>query len=112
MCGPALGDPPPRMLPRRVLATILQARSEELLRGVAREIAAAGFEHRLTAGVVLCRGGALLPGFTELAELSLGTTVRCAAPEVGGLGDQVASPSFAAAVRLARCARRVRVPLT
>jgi cell division protein FtsA len=107
---PSLGDRPPRVLPRRVLATILQARSEELLRGVAREIAAAGFEHRLTAGVVLCGGGALLPGFTELAELSLGTTVRCAAPDVGGLGDHVASPSFAAAVGLARYASRFRFP--
>jgi len=108
---PSLGERAPRILRRRALADILQARSEELLRAIAREIAAAGFEDRLTAGVVLCGGGALLRGFAELAELILGTTVRCAAPaSSGGLGDHVASPSFASAVGLARYASRFRFP--
>jgi cell division protein FtsA len=92
----SIGRRPPRVLPRRLLAEILQPRAEEIFWHVRREIHAAGCDERLNAGVVLTGGGALLPGMEELAEMVLTLPIRRAGPEgLGGLEDHIGSPAFA-----------------
>jgi cell division protein FtsA len=104
----SLGDRPPRVMPRRVLSAILQDRAEELLRAIAREIAASGCEGRLAAGVVLTGGGAMMAGMEELAELMLALPIRRGVPSgAGGLSDHVRTPACASAVGLVTYARRM-----
>ena len=92
----SIGRRPPRVLPRRLLAEILQPRAEELFQQVGREIHAAGCDERLNAGVVLTGGGALLTGIEEIAEMALTLPIRRAGPEgLGGLEDHIGSPAFA-----------------
>ncbi len=92
----SIGRRPPRVLPRRLLAEILQPRAEELFQQVGREIHAGGCDERLNAGVVLTGGGALLTGIEEIAEMALTLPIRRAGPEgLGGLEDHIGSPAFA-----------------
>lgn len=93
---PSIGNRPPRVLPRRLLAEILQARVEDIFRHAAQEIRAAGCGERLNAGVVLTGGGALLTGIEEVAEMALTLPIRRGSPEgLGGLEDHIDSPAFA-----------------
>jgi cell division protein FtsA len=104
----SLGDRPPRVLPRRVLSAILQDRAEDLLRAIARDISDSGCAERLTAGVVLTGGGAMLPGMEELAELVLGLPIRRGVPVgAGGLVDHVSTPACVCAVGLVKYAHRL-----
>jgi cell division protein FtsA len=104
---PSIGKRRPRVLPRRLLAEILQPRAEEIFRQVAREIHAAGCDERLNAGVVLTGGGALLPGIEEVAEMALTLPIRRAGPEgLGGLDDHIGSPAFATVAGVVMRAQR------
>jgi cell division protein FtsA len=93
---PSIGNRPPRVLPRRLLAEILQARVEEIFRHAAHQIRAAGCGERLNAGVVLTGGTALLTGIEEVAEMALTLPIRRGSPDgLGGLEDHIDSPAFA-----------------
>src|SRR5262249_60985131 len=71
---------------------------------VPREITAARFAGKLSAGVVLTGGAAAMPGSAELANEVFGTGVRVGVPtqNVGGLVDTVDAPRFATVVGLAQ----------
>ncbi|MCC6996111.1 MAG: cell division protein FtsA [Deltaproteobacteria bacterium] len=98
---PSVGGRPPRVLPRKVLAEILEARVEEMFTLVRREIERTGYEDLLASGVVITGGSTLVEGMTELAEQVLGLPVRRgAARGVGGLVDVVRSPMYATGVGL------------
>lgn len=86
---------------RREIAEILQPRAEELLtllwEDATREVPAA----ELRAGLVLTGGGSDLDGLLEVAEQTLGVTVRRGIPRgLGGLTDVVAAPEWACAAGL------------
>ena len=53
---PSVGDRLPRRMSRRILADIIEPRMEEILKLVAREIAACGWEDQLTSGLVITGG--------------------------------------------------------
>lgn len=98
---PAVGAKTGREIPRSVLTKIIEPRVEEIFSLVGREIAASGYKHLLSAGVVLTGGASLLEGSTELAEFILETPVRRGHPHgVGGLQDVVSSPIYSTAVGL------------
>jgi len=100
---PSVGGRPPRVLPRKVLAEILEARVEEIFTLVRREIERTGYEDLLSSGVVITGGSTLVDGMTELAEQVLGLPVRRGAPRgVGGLVDVVRSPMYATGVGLVK----------
>lgn len=67
---------PNKEVSRHVLASIIEPRMEEILSLAARDVKRAGLADRLTAGVVLTGGGALLPGCVDLAEQILDMPVR------------------------------------
>ncbi|MBY0371860.1 cell division protein FtsA [bacterium] len=98
---PAMGQKKGREVPRSVLTKIIEPRVEEIFSLVGREIAASGYKHLLSAGVVLTGGASLLEGSTELAEFILEMPVRRGHPHnVGGLLDVVSSPVYSTAVGL------------
>jgi len=96
----AQGD---RQIPRELLAHIIHQRTDEIYDLVMRDIDAAGYAGKLSAGVVLTGGAATLPGVAELAAEVFGTGVRVGIPteNISGLVDAVEAPRFATAVGLA-----------
>jgi len=96
----AQGD---RQIPRELLAHIIHQRTDEIYDLVMRDIEAAGYAGKLSAGVVLTGGAAALPGVGELAADVFGTGVRVGVPteHLSGLVDAVEAPRFATAVGLA-----------
>jgi cell division protein FtsA len=71
-----MGARQPRAIAHTVLSDILQPRAEEIIHFVRTEIRSAGYERQAGAGVVFVGGGAMLKGFTDLAESILDLPVR------------------------------------
>ena len=65
---PTVGDRKPRKVSQRVMVEILEARMEEILQMVNKNISASGYRNRINAGIVLTGGTALLANIVELAE--------------------------------------------
>jgi cell division protein FtsA len=104
---PSVGDRPARSFSRRDIAEILEPRVDEMFELVRREIARAGYEGVLGAGVVITGGTSLLEGMPDAAEKVLNLPARRGAPSgVGGLRDIVGHPSHATGVGLLLHARR------
>jgi cell division protein FtsA len=93
-----------RQIPRELLAHIIHQRMDEIFDLVQREIDAAGYASRLSAGVVLTGGAAMMQGAAELANDVFGTGVRVGSPaeNLAGLSDAVDAPRFATVVGLAQ----------
>jgi cell division protein FtsA len=86
---------------RRHIAEIIEARLCEIFDLVQKELKKIGRAGLLPAGVVLCGGGAQMPGIAELAKRELKLPAKIGYPQgVGGLIDKVDSPSYAGAVGL------------
>lgn len=86
---------------RRDVADILQPRAEELLTLLWEEATREVPAGELRAGLVLCGGGAELDGMLEVAEQSLGVSVRRGVPRgLGGLTDVVSGPEWTVAAGL------------
>ena len=104
---PSVGDRPARMFTRRDIADILEPRVEEMFELVRREIARAGYEGMLGAGVVLTGGTSLLEGMLDAAEKLLNLPARRGVPGgVGGLRDIVSNPIYSTGVGLLLHARQ------
>ena len=98
---PGVGGRPPHIVTRRELAEIIQPRMSEMLSSVKNQIEAAGYLTRLSGGVVLTGGGALMPGTAELASEIFGLPARLGYPaRLGGLVPEYHSPIFATGVGL------------
>ena len=99
----AQGD---RQIPRELLAHIIHQRMDEIFDRVQRDIAAAGYAGKLSAGIVLTGGAAAMQGVVELASDVFGTGVRVGVPSenIGGLTDSVEAPRFATVTGLAQYA--------
>ncbi len=96
-----IGRSEPRQLRRRALCEIIEARMQELLQMVQKEIKKSGVYEQLPAGLILCGGGSLLKGTPELASQILGMPVRFGKPSrISGLADAVSGPEFATVVGL------------
>jgi cell division protein FtsA len=103
---PRVGGRKPRLVPRQILAEIIQPRAEEIFNLVKEEIKNAGFEKCLNSGIVLTGGGSLLFGMEECAENIFNLPIRVGSPMgVGGLSDVANSPMFATAVGLVKYGR-------
>jgi cell division protein FtsA len=98
---PSVGERPPRQIPRRDLALIIEARMREMLELVDIEIMKSGRKNILAGGIIFTGGGAQLEGLVGLAEevLQLGASV--AYPKgLLGISDKVASPPYSTATGL------------
>ncbi len=106
---PGLGDRAPRMLSRQALAGVIEPRVEEIFSLVQHVIRDSGFEERLSSGIVLAGGSAVMPGMVELAEDIFLKPVRKGLPLYhGALHDMVANPRSATVMGLLEEARIAR----
>ncbi len=92
----SFGDEVGQDVPRWQLASIVQARAEEILSMINKEIKRSGYDGLLPAGVVLSGGTAALPGMRILGRQVLGLPVRLGNPRnLHGLVDSVNGPAHA-----------------
>ena len=104
---PSVGGREPRVLSRQLLAEILEPRVEEIFTLVNRELIKSGYENRISSGLVITGGSAILPGMPELAEQIFNLPVRRGVQQgIGGLADVVNSPIYATGVGLVKYGSR------
>jgi cell division protein FtsA len=89
------------LVPRKLLAEIIQARMEELFEMVHEEIRKTGYDGLLPAGLVITGGTAEMPGIQGLAGQILDLPTRIGTPlGLHGLADSISRPAYATAVGL------------
>jgi len=89
------------LVPRKLLAEIIQARVEELFEMVHEEIRKSGYDGLLPAGVVVTGGTAELPGILDIAGQILDLPARLGTPlGLHGLADTISRPAYATPVGL------------
>lgn len=97
----SFGQARERVVSRRELAMIIEARAEEIFEMILREIKRSGYDGLLPAGVVITGGTAELEGLVELGQRVLGLPVRVGVPEqVGGVVESIQGPAFATSIGL------------
>ena len=104
---PTVGARKSRKVSQRVMIEILEARMEEILQMVNRNITASGLRNRINAGMVLTGGTALLANIVDMAEQIFDMPVRVSYPQgVGGKVEDIESPRCTTAVGLVLYAGR------
>jgi cell division protein FtsA len=89
------------LVPRRLLAEIIQARVEELFCLVREEMRKSGYDGLLPAGIVITGGTAELPGVLEMAGQILDLPARIGSPlGLHGIADSINRPAYSTAVGL------------
>ncbi|WP_209332085.1 cell division protein FtsA [Lunatimonas salinarum] len=100
---PGLRNRPPKEISVKNLASIIQARMEEIIEMVQSEIVASGTYKKLAGGIVLTGGGSLLNGASQLFEYVTGLDTRIGYPNEH-LGkskiEEIKSPMYATTVGL------------
>jgi cell division protein FtsA len=95
------GEERPTQVRRVDLASIIEARVEELFSLIRQEIKRSGYDELLPAGMVLTGGTSGLPGIRSVAGSVLRMPVRLAEPEnLRGLVDKLRGPAFSTSVGL------------
>jgi cell division protein FtsA len=86
----------------KFLAQIIQARMEEILEFVLYEIKSSGLERKLSAGIVVTGGGAMLKHLPQLVMLTTGMDCRIGTPNehLAGNDDELKNPLYATGVGL------------
>ena len=103
----AFGSEGTKSVRRRLIAEVLQARTEELFETVLSEIRRATQHDTLSAGLVLTGGASSLPGIELLAEDVIGLPARIGRPHhLAGLSDQLSDPAYSTSVGLLRMAMK------
>lgn len=98
---PSVGGRESRNVSKAMVAKVCEARVEEILRKVDKELIRSECKGRLGAGVVLTGGTSLMYGLPELASKIFDLPVRVGYPRgIGGLKDVVNNPRYATAVGL------------
>ena len=93
----------PKQISRRLLASIIEPRVEEILLHVDGAMRKSGLTEALANGIVLTGGTAKLPGIDALAEQVFNLPVRIGVPsDIEVKGDIAADPSCVPAVGLVR----------
>lgn len=96
-----VGDRPGRRVSMQTLASVIEARYEELFKLIYDNLQNAGYLDALTSGVVLTGGASKIPGALELAEEIFRIPVRLGVPQmITGLIDVVSNPVHATGVGL------------
>lgn len=92
---PSVGDRPPRIVPRRELAEVMEARMRETLELIDHELVKSGYKGMLAGGVIFTGGGSMVEGLIPLAEdiIQLGASVGYPKGLLG-ISDKTSSPVF------------------
>ncbi len=98
---PGIGGRAPQVVPRTLVAEIIQPRMEEIFELSAAQIRKAGVWDKMTCGIVLTGGGCQLEGTVELAEQIFELPVKIGYPTgLGGLMQSANNPTHATGVGL------------
>ncbi len=100
---PGLKGREPKEISLRNLASIIQARMEEIIEHVYYEVKTSGFEKKLIAGIVLTGGGSQLKHVAQLTEFITGMDTRIGYPNehlAKSLSGEIGSPMHATGVGL------------
>ncbi len=100
---PGLRGRPPKEISLRNLASIIQARMEEIIEHVYYEIRNSGYEKKLFGGIVLTGGGAQLKHVAQLTEFLTGMDTRIGYPSEHLAADglqEMGSPMYATGIGL------------
>jgi cell division protein FtsA len=99
---PGLRGREPKEISVKNLASIIQARMEEIIENVYYEIKSSGFEKKLIAGIVITGGGSQLKHVPQLVEYITGMDTRLGLPNehLSKGMDEVKSPMYATGVGL------------
>lgn len=101
-----------RVIPRKDLADVIEARAEETLNLIGNDLRMSGVMPMLGSGIVLTGGASQLDGLVEMGEFIFDIPVRRGVPrEIGGLTDVVKSGEFAVVVGLLQYALAQRKDL-
>lgn len=94
-------DRPSRELSLQSLASVIEARYEEIFNLIYENLSQSGYLDQIASGVVLTGGAAKMRGAVELAEEVLRMPVRLGIPKgVEGLTATISDPAFATGVGL------------
>jgi cell division protein FtsA len=97
----AFGAEKQRSFPRRQVCEIIQARVEEILELIVKEVGQATELELVSAGLVLTGASSRLPGLDLLAEQVTLLPARIGRPmHIFGLVDELHDPAYAASVGL------------
>ena len=100
---PGLRGRPPKEITLKNLASIIQARVEEIIEHVYWEIKNSGYENKLIAGIVLTGGGAQLKHLVQLTEFITGMDTRIGYPNEhlsDSSPEELSSPTYATGIGL------------
>lgn len=100
---PGLRGTPAKEITLKNLASIIQARMEEIIEQVYWEIRNSGFEQKLIAGIVLTGGGSQLKHVKQLTEFLTGMNTRIGYPNehlAGNMPDELCSPMYSTGIGL------------
>jgi len=100
---PGLRGRPPKEITLKNLASIIQARMEEIIDHIHYEIKNSGYEKKLIGGIVLTGGGALLKHLVQLTEFITGMDTRVGYPNEHlsqDVPDEMASPMYSTGIGL------------
>ncbi len=100
---PGIRGRQPREISFRNLASIIQARMEEIFEHVYYEIKNSGLERKLIAGIVLTGGGAQLKHIDQLASFITGMEVKIGYPNehlASTIAEELASPMYSTGIGL------------
>lgn len=102
-----LGGQGKRRVSKKLLASIIEPRLQELFSFVKQEIKRSGYRNLIPGGIVLSGGTAALEGIEQLAALTLDLPARVGKPvSLGGMFDLVNGPGYATAVGLVKYGMR------
>jgi cell division protein FtsA len=99
---PGLRGRPHKEISVKFLAQIIQARMEEILEFVLFEIKNSGYEKKLSAGIVITGGGAMLKHLPQLVMLNIGMDCRIGTPNehLATSDDELKNPLYATGIGL------------
>lgn len=104
VCIPGLRGREPKEISIRNLASIIQARMEEIVEQVYFEIKNSGYERKLQGGIVVTGGGSLLKHIPQLFEYITGLDTRVGYPNEhlanSSVIDTLSSPIYATGIGL------------
>lgn len=94
-------DRPSRQLSRQSLASVIEARYEEIFNLIYENLSQSGYLDHIASGIVITGGAAKMQGALELAEEVLRMPVRLGVPTgVTGLTETVSDPEHATGIGL------------
>jgi cell division protein FtsA len=100
---PGISGREPKEISFKSLAYIIQSRMEEIIDAVLYEIENSGYMEKLSAGIVITGGGAMLRHLPQLVKFKTGMDVRVGYPNeklAADKNDEINQPMFATSIGL------------